>query len=107
MFKCGLDNDTTVCYELCMASSIIVRSALRRLQASRKLVEKTVLKAIDAEARRCRLTEIQLLVWEDRFLRDGKPVTNAKIRKLLDLYIDEVHPAGITGIWTSKDGWAR
>lgn len=82
-----------------------VATAIRRLHRAQQDAEQAILAAMEREAIRRRLTEVDLSYWEDRYFRDGKEVSNKKIFELQQLYCEEVHRGGLVGTWKTGKGW--
>lgn len=82
-----------------------VTAAIKKVEAAKDLATYVIKQAIAEEARKRKLTKIELLVWESKYWRGDKVVANARIEELLEAYNEEIHSGGLMGIWSDERGW--
>jgi hypothetical protein len=80
-----------------------VRALIEAVEKAKDAVLVAVMAAMDAAARRLKITKIDVLGTTTLY-RGKREIENREMAAIEALYL-EVHPGGFMGLWTAKDGW--
>jgi hypothetical protein len=80
--------------------------AITDYNKSKQFLTTCILNEIDKEARKVKITEMDFSLFTN-FFRKGKRVTNKKISKLEDLYLELIDKTGIYRLWNDTNGWVE
>ncbi len=80
-------------------------SAVKKFRTARKALEQAIFDDLAKVASDINLDSMYFGVWKTELLRNGREVRSKKIRKLEELFLDEIHNTGFIGYWDKKTGW--
>lgn len=81
-----------------------IKVLVRRSSKARIRLMDAILYEVERVAKRRKLDSV-VFNGDVSILRNGEPVDVPRIRRMNNIFKEEIYPDGLIGIWTKTEGW--